>query len=143
MTRFLLATDSVHTTAAACDYLSDRLTSDDVVRVVAVSEDGSRDVHESPSDSFATQNTPRSGDAGDAVNVAAARLAVPDVETAVRDGDPLEELRDELDTGDVDELVLGAHHPGSGAEGGLGSTAAGLVGHVEVPCVVLPPVGLE
>ncbi|GGL20942.1 hypothetical protein GCM10009037_00300 [Halarchaeum grantii] len=143
MTRYLLATDSVHTTAAACDYLQGRLTSDDVVRVVGVSECGSRDGHESPSESVATRNAPRSGDAADAVNVATARLAVPDVETAVREGDPLAELRDELDAGDVDELVLGAHHPGAGAEGGLGSTAAGLVGHVEVPCVVLPPVGLE
>jgi len=124
MTRFLVATDSVHTTAAACDYLQDRLTSDDVVRVVGVTEDGSRD-------------------AGDAVNVAGARLAVPDVETAVREGDPADELRAELDASAVDELVLGARHPGPGPGTGLGSTARELVGHVDVPCVVLPPVRLE
>lgn len=141
MTRFLVATDSVHTTAAACDYLQDRLTPDDVVRVVGVVEDGSRDVHESPSDSLANRNAARSGDAGDAVNVAGARLAVPDVETAVREGDPADELRAELDVGAVDELVLGARHPGPGP--GLGATARELVGHVDVPCVVLPPVRLE
>lgn len=124
MTRFLVATDSVHTTAAACDYLADRLTDDDTVRVVAVDADGSRD-------------------AGDAVNVATARLAVPDVETAVREGDVVAELRAEVENGDVDELVLGAHEPGSGAESGLGGVAAALLGSVAVPSVVLPPVGLE
>jgi len=126
MTRFLVATDSVHTTATACDYLADRLGPDDVVRVVGVSEDGSRD-------------------AGDAVNVAVARLAVPEVETAVRDGDPAEELRQELELGDVDEFILCARHadPGAVPEAGLGATAEALVGRVSVPTVVLPTVGPE
>jgi len=123
MTRFLVATDSIHTTAAACDYLGPRLDTDDSVRVVGVIENGSRD-------------------AGDAVNVASARLTTPTVETAVRDGEPVDEIRNELERGDVDELVIGAHEPGTGAEDGLGRTAGALVGHVEVPCVVLPPVGL-
>ncbi|GGN22683.1 universal stress protein [Halarchaeum nitratireducens] len=124
MTRFLVATDSVHTTAAACDYLGPRLDAGDSVRVVGVTEDGSRD-------------------AGDAVNVASARLTTPTVETAVRDGEAVDEIREELERGGVDELVVGAHEPGPGAESGLGRTARALVGRVEVPCVVLPPVGLE
>ena len=37
MTRYLLATASVHATAAAADYLGDRLTADDDVLVVTVS----------------------------------------------------------------------------------------------------------
>ena len=36
MSRFLLATDSVHTTAAACDYLGERLSDGDAVIVVSV-----------------------------------------------------------------------------------------------------------
>ncbi|GAD53936.1 hypotheical protein [Halarchaeum acidiphilum MH1-52-1] len=143
MTRFLVATDSVHTTAAACDYLQPRLDADDVVRVVGITGDGSRDGHESPSDSLGDRNAARSADAGDAVNVASARLATPSVETAIRDGEPADEIREELERGDVDVLVIGAHEPGPGAEEGLGRTAGALVGHVEVPTVVLPPVGLE
>ena len=123
MTRFLLATDSVHTTAAACDYLDSRLTPEDFVRVVGVSEDGSRD-------------------AGDAVNVAVARLAVPEVETVVREGDPVSELRAALESSPVDELVVGTNSPDSAVSGGLGATARSLVGHVDVPTVVLPPVDL-
>ncbi|MFC7196520.1 hypothetical protein ACFQL4_20870 [Halosimplex aquaticum] len=38
MTRYLLATASVHTTAAAADHLGDRLTADDEVVVVTVAE---------------------------------------------------------------------------------------------------------
>ena len=60
--RYLVATDSVHTTAAACDYLEARLGPDDTVSVVSVPE-GSRD-------------------ADDALNVASARLVGRgDVET--------------------------------------------------------------
>ena len=34
--RYLVATDSVHTTAAACDYLEPRLDPDDAVDVLTV-----------------------------------------------------------------------------------------------------------
>lgn len=54
--RYLVATDSVHMTAAACDYLEDRLDGEDVMLVATVPDGGSRD-----------------GD--DALNVANARLA--------------------------------------------------------------------
>ena len=38
MTTFLVATASVHTTAAACDYLDGRVTPEDTVLVVSVTE---------------------------------------------------------------------------------------------------------
>ncbi|WP_436925952.1 hypothetical protein [Halosimplex amylolyticum] len=63
MTRYLLATASVHTTAAAADHLADRLTADDEVLVVTVAEpdlDGR--------------------DGGDAANVARTRLLPATVE---------------------------------------------------------------
>lgn len=52
--RYLVATDSVHTTAAACGYLGDRLDPDDAVSVLTV-----------------TGSDPRTGE--DALNVAKAR----------------------------------------------------------------------
>ena len=73
MTRFLLATDSVHTTAAGCDYLSDRIEDGDAVIALAVLE-GTGGVDER--------------DAADALNVATVRL--PGVaETERREGDPV------------------------------------------------------
>ena len=54
--RYLVATDSVHTTAAACDYLEPRLEDDDFVSVVSVPGTDERD-------------------AEDALNVVNARLA--------------------------------------------------------------------
>jgi len=53
--QYLVATDSVHATAAACDHLEEQLATDDIVTVVAVGREDSRD-------------------AGDALNVANARL---------------------------------------------------------------------
>jgi len=75
--RVLIATDSVHTTAAACDYLEPRLNGDDTVAVVTVPADEARD-------------------AEDALNVATARLlGRADVRTArldAADGDPTEAI---------------------------------------------------
>jgi len=52
---YLAGTDSVHTTAAICDYLDDRATADDAVTVIAVA----------PSDDPTARR-----DAGEALNVA-------------------------------------------------------------------------
>jgi len=71
MTRVLLGTDSVHTTAAACDYLGPRLDSEDTVIICSI-PDG-----------------PVSGrDAGDAGNVARTRLVEPTVEVLDPDSLP-------------------------------------------------------
>lgn len=124
MTRYLLATASVHTTAAAADYLDGRLGADDAVLVLTVSEPGVDD-----------------RDAGDAANVARTRLLPATVEVLDREGDPAEAVRAVLGDRDVDELVVGPRRgdpEASGGEGGLGSTARALVGGVDVPVVVLP-----
>ena len=78
MTTVLVASASVHTTAAACDHLGPRLSSDDAVIVLGVSEPGLDD-----------------RDVGDAGNVARTRLVEPAVETVVEAGDPAE-VRDRL-----------------------------------------------
>ena len=120
MTRFLVATDSVHTTAAACDYLAGRLSAGDSVHALAVVEPGADD-----------------RDADDALNVAAARLgAIATVETEAREGTPAEVVLDAAST--VDEVVIGARSGRPGADAGVGSTARRLLVEATVPIVVVP-----
>jgi len=120
VTRFLLATDSVHTTAAACDYLEDRLEDGDVVHALSVVEPGTDD-----------------RDAGDALNVAAARLAtLADVETEPREGDAATVVVEAASA--ADELVIGARSGRPGAAADLGSTARRMLAGVPVPTVVVP-----
>lgn len=126
MTRYLLATASVHTTAAAADYLADRLTADDEVIVLTVDESGLD-----------------ARDAGDAANVARSRLLPATVAVVEREGDPTEEIRAVLAERAVDALVLGPRRgdPEAGTGGvadAPGSTVRALLGDAAVPVVVVP-----
>lgn len=120
--RFLIATDSVHTTAAACDYFDSRLTSDDTVTVVTVSEPDTRD-------------------GGDALNVANARLfGDPTVETErlETDGDPASAILAAASSYSVDAVVIGPHAGAPGVGPTLGSTARKVIEGADVPVVVVP-----
>ena len=127
MTEFLLATDSVHTSAAACDYLEDRLRDDDVVAVLSVREAGAH---------------PR--DAGDALNVATVRLgALPSVEVTAetREGEAAAAVLDVLGSGGIDEIVVGARGgapDAPDAPADLGRTTRVILVESTVPVVVLP-----
>lgn len=123
MRRVLVATASVHTTAAACDYLTWRLGPDDEVVVLAVAEPALDE-----------------RDPGDATNVARTRLVEPTVETLVREGEPAAVIREVADEWDVDELVVGARRGVPETAGDPpGGTVRALVGTVELPVVVVPP----
>ena len=122
--RVLIATDSVHTTAAACDYLEPRLDGD-AVDVVTVTTDGTRD-------------------AADALNVATARLlGRAEVETARlgagEEGDTAEAILGAIDDRSPDTVVVGRHAgtPEGGPE--LGETARRVLEGTEVPVVVVVP----
>lgn len=120
--QFLIAADSVHTTAAACDYLHDRLGSDDSVTVVTVPDPDSRD-----------------GD--DALNVAHARLAgVAEVETERlgTDADPARAVLTAATDREADVIVIGPHAGVPDAEPSLGNTARRITEAAEVPVVVVP-----
>ncbi|WP_246985062.1 universal stress protein [Halorientalis marina] len=121
MTTFLVATASVHTTAAACDYLGDRVTDDDTVIVVSVADDDTDE-----------------RDAGDATNVARTRLVEPAVETLVREGRPSETVQALVAERGIDEVVIGARRGDPEAAPGLGGTAADLLVSLDVPVVVVP-----
>lgn len=122
--RVLIATDSVHTTAAACDYLEPRLNGDDTVDVVTVPADEARD-------------------AADALNVATARLlGRADVETArldAADGDPAGAILAAIDDRSPDTVVVGRHAGAPGAGPGLGGTARRVVEEADLPVVVVVP----
>ncbi|ELY66961.1 universal stress protein [Natrinema versiforme] len=120
--QYLLGTDSVHTTAAICDYLGDRVTADDAVTAIAVADDAT---------------TRRDGE--EALNVAPVRLAAAgDVETELRSGTPAETLLEAAAEFDADELVIGTHSGNPGSIGGLGSTAQQLLADAGRPVVVVP-----
>jgi nucleotide-binding universal stress UspA family protein len=121
--RVLIATDSVHTTAAACDYLEPRLDGDDAVAVVTVPTDEARD-------------------AADALNVATARLlGRAEVETARLDagGDTADVILAAVEDRSPDTVVVGRHAGAPGAGRGLGGTARRVVEGVDVPVVVVVP----
>jgi nucleotide-binding universal stress UspA family protein len=120
--QFLVATDSVHTTAAACDYLEDRLDSDDRVDVVTVP-------------------TAEERDAEDAINVANARLlgrAEISTERQEGDGDPANVILAAANERTADTIVIGPHAgtPDAGPE--MGSTARRIIEGADVPVVVVP-----
>jgi nucleotide-binding universal stress UspA family protein len=118
---YLVATDSVHTTAAACDYLDGRLDgpATDTLTVLTVAGDGR--------------------DAGDAANVARARLTGrAALEVATREGDPAEAILDAVGEVDADVLVLGPRSGSPGAATDLGSTARAVLARAPVPAVVVP-----
>jgi nucleotide-binding universal stress UspA family protein len=121
VTHVLVPTASVHTTAAACDYLVDRLDSEDTVTVLTV-ETG--DV--------------AGRDAGDAANVARTRLFEPAVESLTRTGDPATAIREIATETDIDEIVLGPRR-GDPAQAGdpPGSTVRALLADPPAPVVVV------
>jgi nucleotide-binding universal stress UspA family protein len=119
--QLLLATASVHTTSAACDYLADRVTAEDTVLVVSVTEPGM---------------DPR--DSGDATNVARTRLVDPTVEVLTPEGEPGDVIRDLVADRGVDEVLVGTHRGDPDAPAGLGGTAADLPVSLDVPVVVVP-----
>lgn len=123
MTTLLLATTSVHTTAAACDYLGPRLSAADTVVVLGVTDPSAPD-----------------RDLGDAANVARARLVPATVETDRREGHPAEEILSAAGDVGADEIVVGRRRGVPSARGrpGLGTTAAAVAGTAARPVVVVP-----
>lgn len=120
--QYLVGTESVHTTAAICDYLADSATRDDSVTAVAAVDDA----------------TPRQ-DAREALTVAPVRLAtVGDVATDVREGPPETILLEAAAEIDADVLVVGAHGGRPNATAAVGSTTQAVLEGATRPVVVVP-----
>lgn len=129
MTVFLVATDSVHTSAAAADYLAGRADGNDVIYGVFVDDAG---------DATTTR------DGMEALNAFRVRLAATTtVETAQRDGDVVAELCAHADEKGIDEFVIGARSGAPGGDRRVGATARELLGTADRPVVVVPLEALE
>lgn len=123
--RFLLVADSVHATAAACDYLDPRLDADDTVIVVAVPASGSDAAR----------------DAADASNVATARLvgsATVETERLDPDGDPAESVLAAARARDPDVILTGLGVGAVGSGSPIGAVTESLLAGSDVPVVVVP-----
>ncbi len=120
---YCLGTDSIHTTAAACDYLERRVTDGDTVTVISVLDP------EASSDRR---------DCEEALNVASVRLFEADVETQVPEGKPARELLEAIATADADELIIGARSGKPGTSRGVGSTTEAILTESPIPVVVVP-----
>ena len=120
--RFLVATDSVHTTAAACDYLESRLDAEDTVTVVTVPDSDNRDGE-------------------DALNVANARLlghATVETERLEADGEPASAVLAAAESHSAEIVIIGPHAGAPGAGPRLGGTASQVIETADVPVVVVP-----
>lgn len=117
MTAFLLATDSVHGTAAGCDYLAGQLGPEDSVLALAVVEG---------------EENAETRDVADALNVAAVRLPGT-VETERREGEAAATILDVAAEYNVDELVLIT----SAGSSGVGSTIQAILADADRPVRVV------
>jgi nucleotide-binding universal stress UspA family protein len=115
----VVGTASVHTAAAACDYLAG--TEERVVLVTAVEEGMAR------------------RDAGDAGNVARTRLLGATVETVRRAGEPATVIREVAAERDAGRVVVGTRRGDpEQADEPPGSTVRALLAETERPVVVVP-----
>lgn len=119
MTRYLVATASAVTTEAACEYLRDKLESDDRVDVLTVDVPTESDDREA------------------ALDLAQVELAdVTDVRTFRRSGEPAREIVSFARENDVDEIIMGPARRGGIST--IGSTTRAVLSRVDAPVFVVP-----
>ncbi|MFC4438116.1 MULTISPECIES: universal stress protein [Natrialbaceae] len=122
--QFLVGTDSVHTTAAICNYLERRATPEDDVSVIAAFPPDDRSVRR---------------DGQEALNVAPVRLAtVGRVETDLREGEPVSIVLEAADEVDADEIIVGSRGGTPGSAAAVGSSTQDLLEDASWPVVVVP-----
>lgn len=129
MRAFLLATNSVHTSAVLCDYLEEHLDRDDVVHAVNSQRGGDA------TDADAVR------DGEDALNAVRARLssvATVEAHQYVRGNDPAEDVLAAVAEFDADELVIGVRKRNPTAKVVFGSVAQDVLLRANVPMRVVP-----
>jgi nucleotide-binding universal stress UspA family protein len=129
MTTFVLATNSVHTSATLCDYLEPRLDPEDTVHAVNSQRGGD----ETSADDV------RDGE--DALNAVRARLgaaATVETEQLVRGNDPAEDVLTYVEEVGADELVVGVRKRNPTAKVVFGSVAQSILLNANVPMRVVP-----
>jgi nucleotide-binding universal stress UspA family protein len=120
MTRYLVATATTETTAAAADYLAPKLDADDEVYVLTVEEEGV-DVDRA------------------ALSDAQERFAgIATVRTVRREGSPAPEILAFVREHDIDEVIIGPRREGGEGFGTIGTTTRAVLNNVEGPVFVVP-----
>ncbi|MFC7128382.1 universal stress protein [Haloferax chudinovii] len=129
MATYVIGTNSVHTSAEVCDYLSRRITAGDVLHVVNSHRGGdetdSEDVR----------------DGEDALNVVTSRLGdLVDVETHqyIRGNDAADDILQCADEQGADEIVIGVRKRNPTSKIVFGSTAQDVLLHSNIPMAVVP-----
>jgi hypothetical protein len=116
----VVGTASVHTTAAACDYLSSAGAGEEVTLVTVTEETAARD-------------------AGDAANVARTRLPGVAVASVAREGEPAAAIQGVAAEREAERIVVGnARGDPEVAGEPPGSTVRALLGAADRPVVVVP-----
>ncbi|MFC6615894.1 universal stress protein [Halopenitus salinus] len=129
MTTFIAATNSVHASAAICDYLQDRLADDDVVHAV----------NSLPGGDAATDDDVRDGE--EALNVMSVRLGgLASVETHqfVRENDAAEDVLASAADLEADEIVLAVRERSATDKLLFGNVAQRVLIDAPVPVVAVP-----
>ena len=129
MTTFVAATNSVHTSAALCDYLFDRVDSEDTVHAINSHLD----------EESVTDEELRDGE--DALNAIYSRLgAATTVETHqfVRGNVPAEDILSFTESVDADEIVIGVRKPTATSKVAIGSVTEQVLLHSSHPMAVIP-----
>jgi nucleotide-binding universal stress UspA family protein len=128
-TTYVVATNSVHTSAALCDYLDGRVDAGDTVHAVNSLRGGDR----TDSDDI------RDGE--DALNAVSSRLggtATVETHQFVRDNRPVEDVLDLVHAEDADEIVFGVRKRNPTAKIVFGSVAQSILLNANVPMAVVP-----
>ncbi|WP_058367669.1 universal stress protein [Haloparvum sedimenti] len=129
MTTYVLATDSVDASARICDYLQDRLTTDDTVHAINSKRGGDE----------TTAEAIRLGE--DALNVVSSRLgAAVTVETHqfVRGNDPAADVLECAEEVEADEVLIAVRHRTPAGKALFGSVAQTILLEAERPVVSIP-----
>jgi len=126
MSTFVVATDSVHTSAAICDYLFDRVDAADTVYAI---------------NSLHDDDPEASRDGKDALNAVASRLAAAttvETEQLSRGNAPAADIRSFSETVNADEIVIGIRKPTETSSVAIGGVSEQVLLQSDRPIVVVP-----
>jgi nucleotide-binding universal stress UspA family protein len=129
MTTFVLATNSVRTSTALCDYLKPRLSADDTVHVVNSHRGG---------DATGAGDLRAGEDALDYVREQLGAVATVETHQFVRGNAPAEDVLGLVEELGADELVIGIRKRNPTAKVIFGSTAQDILLSANVPMAVVP-----
>ena len=129
MATYVMGTNSVHTSAALCDYLSKRVDTGDVVHVVNSHPGGER------------TDSDDARDGNDAMNVVESRLGdhvTVETHQYIRGNEAAEDIIKCAEERSADEIVIGVRKRNPTSKIVFGSTAQDVLLTSNIPMAVVP-----